>query len=496
MATRAPLAVTVLILVSAFLPALANAARPEDAEREARAEAKLAAQLKACRVSFAEIDARIDKAGVRDAGYHQVEGFPYLRSDRLMASFTKEINDPDTFSTWILQLRDNESFSRDIELRNLGLPNQERAGILSDLRLCSVWLSLNELENDATRERMIKAVPVPAPTITNTSSVSKRNAQIQADYAKGLAQLSAPGPLTLWLPKKPGVDEEAPPTFDRLSHDELGRSGMTTQWWTSLAEEFAPSWLIETAGQQDRPGAPVWLETKDHGTQLGIDLDKPTVYYQASYMRFGGRSLIQFVYFVFFSSATPDATPLDGMAWRVTLDPNGKPLVYDSVRMDGSDHLWFPVQALPARKKPLDKEAPTLTLQTAAPTEPWAVRLKSTDHLARRLMPISAENGAAKMYTLEPYEDLLTLDLPQGGTRSIYGPTGALAGAQKQSAPWQWGALPATPTGTRYFDDPYLIEAVFVAPSWPQESPHSISNSGALPEQDSNTLAHSDRSVP
>lgn len=471
MTLRALTLISTLVLLTVSFPAMADAV---SAEREARAEAKLAAQLKACRASFAEIDARIDKAGVRDAGYHQVEGFPYLRSDRLMASFTKEISDPDTYSIWILQLRDNDSFSRDIELRNLGLPSQERAGLLSDLRLCSVWLSLNELENDATRERMIKAVPVPPSPIVAALPVSKRDAQIRADFAKDVTRISSPGTLALWQAQAPAADEEAPPSFDRLSHDELGRSGMTTLWWNALAEAHAPRWLIETAGQQDRPGAPVWIENKDGGTQLDINLDQPTVYYQASYVRFGGRSLIQFVYFIFFQSDAPKVSPLDGMAWRVTLDPDGKPLVYDSVRMDGSDHLWFPAQSLSTRPVPRELNALALAPQTA-PTEPWAVRLGSADHLARRLVPVVPAQGAAKTYALKPYEDLLTLDLPKGGTRSIFGPTGLLAGASAPNAPHQFGVLPATPNGKFYFDDPYLIDTVFVAPSWPQESPHSIS---------------------
>jgi len=495
MTFRALPLVSALILFSGLFPALASAESAETAAREARAAAKLAAQLQACRASFAEIDARIDKAGVRDAGYHQVEGFPYLRSDRLMASFTKEISDPDTFSIWILQLRDNESFSRDIELRNLGLANQERAGLLSDLRLCSVWLSLNELENDATRARMIQAVPVPASQTAAMPTAPNRDAQIKADFAKDLAQLSSPGPLTLWQPQPPNTEEEAPPTFDRLSHDELGRSGMTTQWWTSLAESHAPRWLIETAGWQDRPGAPVWIENKDHSVQLGINLDQPTVYYQASYMRFGGRSLIQFVYFIFFPSSTPATTPLDGMVWRVTLDPDGKPLLYDSVRMDGSDHLWFPAQALPTRAIPRGQNALALVPQTA-PEKPWAVRLGSADHLARRLVPIAAAQESVKTYVLKPYEDLLTLGLPSGGTRSIYGPTGLLAGANTSHAPKQFGVLPAIPTGTRYFDDPYLIETVFVAPTWPQESPRSISNKDVPPPDMASVLMRGEPASP
>lgn len=473
MSLRAPLLVSALIVVAMLSPALACAGSVDDASREARAAAKLAAQLKACRTSFAEIDARIDKAGVRDAGYHQIEGFPYLRSDRLMASFREEVSDPDTFSTWILQLRDNESFSRDIELRNLGLPNQERAGLLSDLRLCSVWLALNEMENGEMRERMIKAVPVPPSPMTAAAAPVQNDAQIKAEFSQDLSKLAVPGPLTLWEALTPGADEEAPPTFDRLSHDELGRSGMTGQWWASLAEAYAPRWLIETSGPQDRPGAPIWIETKDQGTRLGINLDQPTVYYQASYMRFGGRSLIQFTYCMFFQSVEPDATPLDGMVWRVTLDPNGKPLVYDSVRMDGSDHLWFPAQSLPARAKPKDSQAPALVPQVV-PAQPWVVRLKSVDHRPRRLVAMAPGAAGTMKYALKPYEDLQTLDLPNGGTRSLFDPAGKLAGARKPNAPLQLGVMPASPDGKQYFDDPYLIDTAFVAPSWPQERPHSI----------------------
>lgn len=476
---HAPQVVLTLILALTLHPTLSTAAPSETAEEISPAAARLNAQLKACRVSYAEVEARIEKAGVRDAGYHVVDGFPYLRSDRLMASFTQELKDANTFSTWVLQLRDNEAFARDIELRNLGMSNQERAGLLSDLRLCSVWLSFNELQDEATLAQVFKGIPVPAAPVSAAVSTQKalqeREALIKADLAQPLQQLTSPGTLALWQPQALPADATEPLPFEKMPHDELGRSGMTTQQWNALAALHAPRWLIETAGASDHPGAPVWRSAPEQKTvSLGIDTHKPTVYYQASFARMGQRSLIQFTYFIFFAPSASDSAALDGMAWRVTLDPAGKPLIYDSVRMDGSDHLWFPAQTLAMRQPVVESGLLLSATDLQVFNNAWAIRLKSADHLARRLVTVSSDDPKAKSYALEPYENLLTLALPSGGTRSIYQADGVLAGATPQRAPRQLGALPATPTGKHYFDDPYLIETVYVAPTWPADPAQQI----------------------
>ena len=58
-----------------------------------------------CAAWFLRLDAAIDAGGVRDAEAHRLPGFPYLRSNRLLASFADEagrnsaMRVPDNYST-------------------------------------------------------------------------------------------------------------------------------------------------------------------------------------------------------------------------------------------------------------------------------------------------------------------------------------------------------------------------------------------------------------
>ncbi|MBM3555899.1 MAG: hypothetical protein FJX47_10135, partial [Alphaproteobacteria bacterium] len=54
-----------------------------------------------CATWFADLDRRIDLAGTRDAGASRVSGFPYLRVDRLTASFAPQAQwDERRFDAW------------------------------------------------------------------------------------------------------------------------------------------------------------------------------------------------------------------------------------------------------------------------------------------------------------------------------------------------------------------------------------------------------------
>ena len=114
-----------------------------------------------CLALFEQVDQRIEAAGVADAGYARIEGYPYLRSDRFSASFASEISDMDTFWEWVGYLRANEDEARDIELRNLGLDRQTASSTLIDLRGCGAWLRSWELDDKAFREHLLSVVTPP-----------------------------------------------------------------------------------------------------------------------------------------------------------------------------------------------------------------------------------------------------------------------------------------------------------------------------------------------
>lgn len=458
-------------------------------------EAKTRLFLAQCRQEFKKVDAQIDRAGTRFAGYRQVPGFPYMRSDRLLASYGDQIDHPATtgafdasseaFDAWTLELRDNDGFSREIELENMGMGPKERVPLLTQLRLCAVWLSNIELTDPATLHKLVMATQVPGSKAPKNPALvarldretAKRQAEITADFARPVAQLDSPGPLVLWRVKKTADDSDFPKDFSQLQHDGLGRVGMTMDTWRALAERNAPGWLIESGGPYDVIGAPQWTKTG-----VSLDPQRPYIYYQPTYARINGRAVIQIDYFVWFSERPamakhdPEAGHLDGLIWRVTLDSQGKPLLYDAIHMTGFDQMWFTPRTMLPRPQADGHPAQLLIpqqvdLAAGTPT----VRLHSGTHTPRRLLTAGQVPAvAAKPYELHEYEELMTMEVAGGRSRNLFNTSGVIQGTQRgdgqlyrqvpvpqAGALRQWGLHPTTLAARDYFDDPYLIDKLF-----------------------------------
>src|SRR2546421_13061680 len=94
-----------LSMLAVFL--LYACATPKPAADSASGDEKFQKFLQQCRTRYVEVDAQIQKAGVHDAAYYSVPGFPYVRTDRLMSSYRGEVSgDINTLGTWMLQLRE------------------------------------------------------------------------------------------------------------------------------------------------------------------------------------------------------------------------------------------------------------------------------------------------------------------------------------------------------------------------------------------------------
>ena len=77
-------------------------------------------EVAACARWFEQLDAAIDRAGVRDAEADRIAGFAGLRVDRLGASLRERAqSDGTTFAAWLARLQPLEAEGRAVEITNL-----------------------------------------------------------------------------------------------------------------------------------------------------------------------------------------------------------------------------------------------------------------------------------------------------------------------------------------------------------------------------------------
>lgn len=451
------------------------------------------AMYKDCRERYAEIDARVDQAGVRDTSYYRVPGFPYFRSDRVLASFREEVSTTDELGGWMRRMREFDQEARDFEYLNLGLNDQERGEWRDRLANCGFGLAGIELKDRAKQEqlylavqppdeyssfaRILGAYPLAVPLLK--SRIADEQAAIREEFSAPLAPADPSHSLILTAAIS-GDAAKVLRSLDKAMPDELGFPGLVSSEWLALVEHNAPALLIEPPGEGDQPGMPRWTDAG-----VSVDPSQPSISYRITFTRFGGERLVQLNYFIWFKGRGPslhDASQadLDGLIWRVTLDRHARPLVYESINASGRRHEWFPVQALKLREDRGYWSEPPLLPQGQVAIDHPMLRLQTGTHRLVRViaMPDFDANAQPRSYDLYPYEDLLALQKPDGSTRSLFGPDGQIANSDVGDVAWLWSSGVSEPgalrvlgrqatsyVGRSHFDDPFVLESVFVPPS-------------------------------
>jgi len=442
-----------------------------------------------CRARYLALDEKIDAAGVRDSGAHVIPGFPYLRSNRFLASFRNETADPARFDAWVDRLRRLDLETRDVELRNLG--DTEAAALLSELERCGRAWGARDLadaprraqlrtraavpDNYSSWQRFLGLYPIAAPFMQR--GVRDEQSKTRDDYARPLAALESPGPLVLWPPAAArAVTPAETARWLAADTDPLGIPRLSDAQWQRLAAAHAPSWWVETGGEFDRPGTPALRDGA-----LVFDVGRPVTHFLPSYTRFDGRVLAQLVYTVWFSGRPPKGTidsaagALDGVIWRVTLDTDGQVLLYDSIHACGCYHYWFPAKPLVRRPQHGLWEEPVLLPQDPLPAGRLAIRIQSRTHFIRRIVaPAMATAAETKTYALADYRELLNLPQASGDSRSLFAGDGMVRGTERFERFWLWPSGVSSPGATRqwgrhatsfvgrnHFDDPGQLDRLF-----------------------------------
>lgn len=435
-----------------------------------------------CRARIRDIDERIEAAGAGHGAYYRVPHFPYLRTDRVLASFADEVDGIDDVGTWVRRMRELDFEARDYELKNLGLSRQERAGLRSDLFNCGRGLAFVDLDDpdnlallrrlaqppDEARQGLPQALDALLRPVKR-AYVAWRHHQVRDDFRQA-ANESAAGDGRFLEPEQTRQRALAPGHFDDALTDPLGFPGMIEASWRAIAEVHAPQlWTDGTL-----PAAPHWRKGA-----LALDDSVPTVYYHIGFSRRGEERLVQVYYILFFDGSGRDGA-VDSLVWRVTLDRGNRPLFYDSVPASGWPHMVFPLHDLRVRDSDSWLDEPVLVPQAdGLPEDNAVLRLSGNAPRLRRVTDRQAANPErVSSYRLRPYEALYTLPTDdEDGVRSLFTAHGDLANGESDAGQWnrltglpaggairQIGRQPSRLIGTANFDDPYLMDRLFGTP--------------------------------
>ena len=448
--------------------------------------------LRECAEWFRDLDARVDAAGVRDAQERRIAGYPYLRANRLLASFReKAVRDEAVLRALVDRMQALDLAARGHESANL------RAGSpLERGRECGALLRRADLADARLRRQLLERAAVPDDYSTASrvlglyaltkwpfmAGVREYHEGVRAAFRKELAPPPGGTLVRFGPPEAPPVARSALASMiGRAAENALGLSEPHGEALEALFAAHAPVFEIETAGAYDRPGALHW---RAGDFVPSVNAAEPVVYRHLAWTRYRERALLQLVYTIWFSERPPEsagdilAGKLDGVTWRVTLAPDGEPLVYDSMHPCGCFHMFFPTpRALPVRAPHAGMEwmfAPQ-SLRAVADGERPVVRIATRTHYVERVT-LAQHAVAAARYALRPYDELRSLPHPGGGSASIFGPgDGLVAGTERPErflfwpmgiasagAMRQWGHHATAFVGRRHFDDADLLEKRFV----------------------------------
>ncbi len=436
-------------------------------------------ELQLCLQQYQQLEASIAEYGGQDYQSSQIVGFAYLRSNRFWAAFADQTLSDEQLLQWLQGLQQLDLEARQAEIANLPKDRQPIGGI-SAYQQCSDLYLQHLQRDDKALARLRERVEVPdsysalmrllgiypITSLVVENRIAKYQQQVKQRFAIPLSQLHSDLPLQRYQVAFNNNNVS-------LTRDNpLNIPYVEAEGLISLFQRHAPLWEVVTLDKYDRLGSPVWQQG-----DIEIDTHQPRSYRYTSYTRMAGMVLLQLNYVVWFPARPGDdiyAGSLDGITWRVTLDENGEPLLYDSIHNCGCYHKLYPTLRLHQRNETFGWREPPLIPQIApylAQGQRIVVRVASATHYIER---IYADEVSGSKIALEDYWQLRSLPLANGERRSLFGEQGIIKqsvrserwllwpmGIASAGAMRQVGNHAIAFIGRRHFDDVDLLERLF-----------------------------------
>jgi hypothetical protein len=445
-----------------------------------------AGEVARCTQAFIDDDKRLAAAGIHDAQTTPLAGYPYLRVDRLLASFTDTLTERAPRDAWLIRAAALDAEARALEQARLATPPSAadvlrlqqcrhtlHAALLADEAAWPPLLAAARVDDDYSYARRV----LGAYTVTSRLVLAgvRRMQQREMPRVLTAAEGDAVSGERYHLQPRPTPVSTAAPLLS-WSYDALGIPLIDETVLAELWRRHAPQLVIPKGSNDDLPG------TISSAAPPYVDTREATLYTHLTYTRFEARVLPQLVYTWWFAARSaqgridPLAGALDGLSWRVTLDDDGTPLAYDVAHNCGCYHMFFPNERLRARPLADDhSEPPWIPFDVPRAWQgPASLLLASGTHYVQALAPAS-NRSAEHAYQLQPYRNLR--QLPAGTRRvSLFDSRGLVAGSARGErwflwpmgvvAPGsmrQWGRQATAFVGRRHFDDARLLERYFIS---------------------------------
>ncbi len=453
------------------------------------------------------MDQAVADAGVRDAQAAGVRGFPYLRVNRLLASYRNEALDPGALAQWASLMRGLDREARLVELANL--PSAQRQSLAQHLAAGKTAAQMidscgQELwEADRGRpERMAQlreraVVPdeyrtswrvmglYPLTSLFVNMGTTRLHNRTREVFALSLEDLPVEGTLVRYAPPESNILSPAQVSdlLTRAARNPLAVPAPDEPGLEALFAAFAPVWEIDTLGDADRIGRPAWSDAP----VPRVVTDEAVVYRLLSHTRYDGRVLLQLNYVIWFPQR-PLSGPfdllgghMDGITWRVTLDTDGRPLLYDTVHNCGCYQMSFTSPGLRLIPDALRQygEPPLVAQQAPVLTgrQRMVIRISTGRHYLQKIYADAPENqepATSITYLPADYRALRSLPVANGGRRSLFGEDGIVPGTRRAErwliwpmgvpapgAMRQWGHHAIAFVGRRHLDDADVIARYF-----------------------------------
>jgi hypothetical protein len=451
-------------------------------------------EVRECAQWYRALDAEIDTAGVRDAQYTRVPGFPHLRVDRLHAALRDRAAESDpALRAFAERLAELDLESRRHEIQNLtALSEAARGQSLRRARDCGRLLRDADLASRDARAALLAAARVPDdyslgyrvlglyPLTRLAFAAGVRRWErstleaFQREPSAGLNRVRYAPPAAAPLPRNAVAG-----LLGRAAFDALGQPALSARELDRLAAAYAPSFEVQIGADYDRFGSLRWRR----GSSVPqVDAAEPSVYVHPAYTRYRGEVLLQLVYTIWFPERPRRgavdllAGRLDGVVWRVTLAPDGEPLVYDSMHACGCFHLFFPTPRARPRPAPESLEEWAFVphaLPRVGEGERPVLTIASGTHYVERVGLVRGPDSVVR-YAFRSYDELRSMPRAVGDHASAFGPDGLIAGTERlerflfwpmgivsSGAMRQWGRHATAFVGRRHFDDADLFERRF-----------------------------------